>query len=208
MLDEMVSYSEPADREKQRQVADFFYENKRYFLYYLFGFLGNYEDAEDVIGEIGLKLAGGKTDKFREEMPLKPWLYTLCTNSAIDYQRRQRKHKHIPFVKRVPFRLERLDRFEGEYSEFDPIGDEQNPLDILIKKENFGILHEHVERLPDKYKNIFKLRFYDRIMFREIAEQLGIPAGTAKSRYHQGMKLLLERLTNSGYDKHYFKEVA
>ena len=45
-------------------------------------------------------------------------------------------------------------------------------------------------------------------MFWEIAEQLSIPTGTAKSRYHQGIKLLQERLADSGYDKSYFKEVA
>ena len=45
------------DKGKQKQIVDFFYKRKGHFLHYLANFLGNYSDAEDVIGEVGLKLA-------------------------------------------------------------------------------------------------------------------------------------------------------
>ena len=59
---------------------------------YLRHYLGNAEMAEDVFQQTFLQVHL-KCDQFEPGRKVRPWLYTVATNQAIDYRRRNRRHR-------------------------------------------------------------------------------------------------------------------
>lgn len=56
--------------------------------------------------------------------------------------------------------------------------------------ENFIILSPLLRKLPEKYREVLFLRFFEDRPFDEIAHLLGRPAGTVKAQCHRGLKML------------------
>ena len=59
---------------------------------YLRHYLGNAEMAEDVFQQTFLQVHL-KCEQFEPGRKVRPWLYTIATNQAIDYRRRNRRHR-------------------------------------------------------------------------------------------------------------------
>jgi RNA polymerase sigma-70 factor (ECF subfamily) len=53
-------------------------------------------------------------------------------------------------------------------------------------------LRELVARLPERLAQAILLRYFEELSEREVADRLGIPVGTVKSRIHNGLKLMRE----------------
>jgi RNA polymerase sigma-70 factor (ECF subfamily) len=51
-----------------------------------------------------------------------------------------------------------------------------------------------LDELPDAQRQVLVLRFYADLPVREIAQELGIPEGTVKSRLHSAVRALRDRL--------------
>jgi len=54
--------------------------------------------------------------------------------------------------------------------------------------------------LPPEYRDVVVLRLYGRLSYAEVAEQLGVPEGTVKSRFHRSIRLMqLEQRRGRGF---------
>jgi RNA polymerase sigma-70 factor (ECF subfamily) len=73
------------------------YERELYS--YLRRYLGDAAMAEDVFQSAFLQLHL-KCDKYEPGRPVRPWLYTIATNQAIDAQRRTRRHRLVSLDRR------------------------------------------------------------------------------------------------------------
>jgi RNA polymerase sigma-70 factor (ECF subfamily) len=51
-----------------------------------------------------------------------------------------------------------------------------------------------LDELPDQHRQVLVLRFFADLPVRGIAEELGIPEGTVKSRLHSAVRALRDRL--------------
>ncbi len=155
----------------------------------LFGYLRNYlgdaEMAEDVFQQTFLQVHL-KCEKFEPGRRVRPWLYTVATNQAIDFQRRNRRHRAVS-----------LDRAIGGDS-----GDETGSLIDLLDSENVSpaeevtAIEQHeqvrqaVDELPEQTKQVVMLVYFQGLKYREAAEVLDIPVGTVKSRLHTAIQKL------------------
>ena len=108
----LVRYRETSDRDIFAQLVGRF---ERELYSYLRRYLGSAEAAEDVFQSAFL-LVHLKCDQFEDGRKFRPWLYTVATNAAIDYQRRNRRHRMVS-----------LDRAGGEDAE-----DVGKLLDLLV----------------------------------------------------------------------------
>ena len=54
----------------------------------------------------------------------------------------------------------------------------------------FARIHAAVERLPEKYRVVISLRYFEAMPYAEIAEVLGKRIGTVKSLVHRALKQL------------------
>ena len=146
---------------------------------YLRRFLDDDALAEDSFQGTFLQLHL-KAHQFEAGRRLKPWLYTIATNQAIDARRRTRRH-----------RLVSLDRGRSQMTETDPgrltdvlASDEPTPLTRLDEQERARWVRTAIADLPEALQQVIHLVYYQGLKYREAAEELSIPVGTVKSRIH------------------------
>jgi RNA polymerase sigma-70 factor (ECF subfamily) len=167
------------------------YEQELYS--YLRRYLNDATLAEDVFQATFLQLHL-KADHFEEGRKVRPWLYTIATNQAIDAQRRNRRHKMVS-----------LDRKGRQDAGRDDVG---SLVDLLTSKEPSATanlegeerrawVRRAIEQLPDALREVVLLVYYQGLKYREAAEVLGIPVGTVKSRMHAAILKLNEAWTET-----------
>ena len=160
----------------------------------LYGYLRNYlsdpEMAEDVFQQTFLQIYL-KCDQFEPERKLRPWLYAVATNQAIDHQRHFGRH-----------RMASLDRRMGQDEESETgalveVFDSpcRGPVEESESIEQAGEIRRAVDDLPEQMKQIVLLVYFQGMKYREAAKALGIPVGTVKSRLHGAVQKLGELLT-------------
>ena len=85
----LLGYRDRGDREMFAQLVQR-YERELYN--YLYRYMGSAEMAEDAFQATFLQVHL-KCDQFEEGRKVRPWLYAIATNKAIDAQRRNRRHR-------------------------------------------------------------------------------------------------------------------
>jgi RNA polymerase sigma-70 factor (ECF subfamily) len=120
--------------------------------------------VDDVLQEIWLKVFRG-LPKLRQPRALSMWLYRIARNAALAEHRRQRAH--------VEFALQHEPQAPGaapEHADFTP--------------EDAGRIHAALERLPPHQRDVLLLRFLEALSYEDIADIVGTPVGTVRSRIH------------------------
>jgi RNA polymerase sigma-70 factor (ECF subfamily) len=69
---------------------------------------------------------------------------------------------------------------------------EQSPEERAVEADRAERVRDVVRRLPERLAQAILLRYFEELSEKEVAERLGIPVGTVKSRVHHGLKLLRE----------------
>lgn len=160
------------------------YEYELY--HYLKRFLGDAQLAEDAF-QLTFMQVYLKCSQFEVGRKVRPWLYMVATNQAIDLQRRNKRHRHASLEKTVVGLGEELDGIS--LLEILP-GEGVSPESQLEKQERSQWVSELVEQLPEPLRQVVVLIYYEGIKYREVAEILQIPVGTVKSRLHTAIKRL------------------
>src|SRR6185503_10235513 len=84
---------------------------------------------------------------------------------------------------------------EDEFADDDaPLADDSSPDISLARHEAAERVRAALMRLPESYRSVLVLRHYEDLKFREIAEVLGVPEGTVKSRMAEGLAQLARLL--------------
>jgi RNA polymerase sigma-70 factor (ECF subfamily) len=137
--------------------------------------------AEELYQDIWAKVIE-RCEEFRGDSKFSTWLYTIARNHCIDNARRMKLRSHSS-----------LDAPRGD-AEQPMIERVVNPGPSTEQLATGGTLRERialaVEALPDEQKEVFLLRQLQGLGFSEIAEVVGVPLNTVKSR----MRYALERL--------------
>ena len=159
---------------------------------YLRRYLGDAEMAEDVFQNTFLQLFV-KSNQYETGRPVRPWLYTIATHQAIDALRRNNRHQALSLDQ------ERQETGEGEiHSLLDRLESASpGPLDRAQAAERRERMRATVDQLPDFLRQVLILAYYQGLKYREIADILGIPVGTVKSRLHAALMKLQEAWSRS-----------
>jgi RNA polymerase sigma-70 factor, ECF subfamily len=161
----------------------------------LYGYLRHYladaELAEDVFQHTFLQVHM-KCDQFEPGRKVRPWLYTVATNQAIDCRRRNRRHRAAS--------LNRAARSDAEDESGQLIdllgGPDIGPDRIVESAEQHDALRGAVDALPEDSRQVVMLIYFQGLKYREAAEVMGVPVGTVKSRLHGAMLKLTESLSH------------
>ena len=141
---------------------------------------GNAHDAEEVAQEAFVAAWKG-LPAFRGESKFSSWLYQLTTNAAIDFLRREKRHRAVT-----------------------PIDDEPEPAapdtpqQVLEEQEVSRALQQALDALSPEHREIFLLRQMRQLSYEEIGRLLGLEPGTVKSRLSRAKKQLRQILTQKG----------
>lgn len=154
--------------------------------------LGDSEEARDVVQEAFLK-AYRHIGTFRGECGLKTWLYRLTVNQASNHRRWWRRRRRQETIS--------LDASNGETP--GSLGDRlacegRSPEQIALGRERHQLLLSALESLKHDYRVAVVLRDIEELSYEEIAETVGVPVGTVKSRIARGRDELRKRLERMG----------
>ena len=181
--DLLLGYRDTQQRELFEELVRRY---ERELFSYLRRYVGDAEMAADVFQGTFLQLHL-KCKQFQVGRKLRPWLYAIATNQAIDAQRRNRRHRMVS-----------LDRLT--HSDDDDVvklldmmaSDEMGPDEHFDLQENRNRVRQAVLELPEHLRSVVLLVYYQGLKYREAAEAISIPVGTVKSRMHTAMLKLNE----------------
>lgn len=161
------------------------YEREMYG--YLRRYLGDANLAEDVFQNTFLQVYL-KSNQFEEGRQVRPWLYTIATNQAVDTLRRNGRRPTVSLEQAgVSSNGIDLRALLETLSSRDP-----DPLEAAVQEEQREQVRAAVEHLPDLLKQTLILTYYQGLKYREVADILEIPVGTVKSRLHAALVKLHE----------------
>jgi RNA polymerase sigma-70 factor (ECF subfamily) len=151
---------------------------------YLLRLTGRRDAADDVFQEVFLKLVRNP-GVYGEREKFKAWLFTVARNAAMDYFRREGSRGEVPL--------------EGDGDRPGPAdysaSPEPGPEAAAVNRE----LGEKIERalgsLTEDQREVFYLRHYSGLSFREIAGMLGLPIGTVLARMSRAAAQLRKELS-------------
>jgi RNA polymerase sigma-70 factor (ECF subfamily) len=163
---------------------------------YLRHYLGSAEQAEDVF-QLTFLQVHLKCEQFEPGRRVRPWLYTIATNQAIDLQRRNRRHRMAS--------LDRRNRGDSE-DESGTLGQlldsaVPDPAEETESAEHRENVRRAVDDLPESARQVVLLVYFQGLKYREAAEVLSIPVGTVKSRLHTAIQKLSETLSTTRLPK-------
>ncbi|NOZ38677.1 MAG: RNA polymerase sigma factor [Planctomycetes bacterium] len=147
-------------------------------------FLGGTAKAEDVFQQTFLQVHV-KCELFQAGRKFRPWLYTIATNQAIDYQRRNRRHRRLSLDQSRSSSGEEL----GSLMEI-VVSQESGPGAKAESGERAEWVRSAVGNLPDSLQSAVQLVYFRGMKYSDAAQVLSIPVGTIKSRLHSAIKSL------------------
>ncbi len=154
---------------------------------YLRRYLGDDHLADDVFQNTFMQLYV-KGDQYELGRPVRPWLYTIATNQAVDALRRNGRHPAVSLDQTVRETGDGEVRSLVEVLESGACG----PLEQVQGEERRLLVRAGVEQLPDFLRQVVILAYYQGLKYRDIADVLDIPVGTVKSRLHAALGRLHE----------------
>lgn len=141
-------------------------------------FTGNSAAAEDVVQETLLQIHTSAAS-FDPTRRFKPWLFTIAANKGRDYLRRKKRKREFPLDAQINDGEDSGRRFVDLIA-----GDDEQPFDQLHVEDRRRTVKAVVDDMPDRLRELLVFAYYHRFAYKEIAEILGIPLGTVKSRLH------------------------
>jgi len=110
---------------------------------------------------------------FRGESAFYTWLYRIAVNSAKNY---------LVATGRKPPSTD-VDADDAEfYDGSDALKEQDSPEKLLLSEEIRHVVFDTIEKLPDELRTAITLRELDGLSYEEIAEVMGCPIGTVRSR--------------------------
>lgn len=162
---ELVAGLRRGDEDAVRYLVDTYYDP---ILRYLFRVLQDRQWAEDACQEAFVR-ALQRIGQLQDARGLKAWLYRIASNTARDHLRR--RPDWVPVAEPAAL-AEEADAHGG-----DAVRDRVYVAALL-------------KTLSPEHREVLVLRFYEDMSLPAIAEILGIPVGTVKSRLHHALRQL------------------
>lgn len=145
-------------------------------LRFLLRFMGDRQAAEDVFQETFLQIHNS-AESFDETRRFKPWLFTIAANKGRDLHRKSSRRPTLGLSAHVG------DDESRTFVDLMEI-DVPAPSAAMDAREQDAAVQKAVDELPEHYREILLLAYFQRLSYGQIAEILEIPLGTVKSRLH------------------------
>ena len=138
------------------------------FVYYR---VGDAATAEDLTGEVFVRVVE-KIDSFvYRDRPLLPWLYTIARNLVTDYQRRSAHAVMVPLDERL-------------------VAEDQDVEQAAERKLTQGLLAAALVHLTEEQRQVILLKFVEGLENKDVAQIMGKSVGAVKALQHRGLAAL------------------
>ena len=138
----------------------------------------SHDDTNDVLQNVFIKV-WNNLDSFREDSQLYTWLYKIATNESLNFIEKRKKHRYFSIIDHESDFINKIkddESFDGNKIEW--------KLQLAIQK------------LPEKQKIVFNLRYYEEMPYEEMSIILETSTGALKASYHHAVKKIEAFLTS------------
>lgn len=142
---------------------------------------GSDADARDLVQEAFAR-AFEHRDRYDASRPFDAWLCRILHNIYLDGVRRQEHKLNVSLDAPVP-------EDAGSWEEA-IAGRDEDPSEQAVRRESQALMQRALESLPLQYRAAVMLCDVDGLSYEQIGEIMSCPAGTVRSRIHQGRVLL------------------
>jgi RNA polymerase sigma-70 factor (ECF subfamily) len=142
------------------------------------------EQVEDLVQEVFMK-AFDNLESYNTQYAFSTWIYRIATNHTIDYLRKK-KLKTLSINDPVTTK-------DGEMNVQLP--DENFETDrAIIRKQRKKMIESAISNLPEKYRDVIKMRHMEEMSYQEISDELDLPLGTVKAHIFRAREMLYKTL--------------
>ena len=147
--------------------------------------IGREEDARDVCQETFLR-AFRALPGFRGQAKFSSWLYRIALNLCRDWLRRERR---TPVVQPPE---------NADLMEMAAAAEPSESIENLVARKDLSrAVEQAMARLPEQQRTAIVLKEYHGLTFQEIADLMGCPLSTVKTRLYQGLSVLRRELAST-----------
>ena len=180
---DILSRAQAGDRTAFNEVVRFYRQD---LLRVTYRFVGNYEDARDVLQQVFVKVYQN-IDRWEPRAPFWSWLYRIAVNESLGWKKRQQRRYDV---------VSPLE--EMQYPDA-PSG-EASPLDRATMSEAGQRILDAIEQLPQMQRTTFVLRYREELSVKETAAALGCAEGTVKANGYHAIRRLRQILEQHGME--------
>jgi RNA polymerase sigma-70 factor (ECF subfamily) len=136
------------------------------------GYTRSTVEAEDVVQETLLR-AFLHLGTFKIDRPFKSWILTIARNTSFDVARRRKRDALLEWSFPAP----------------------AEPEDVVIARDDAERVRLALQTLPERYRRVLELHYFDNLRYRDISVVLGLPIGTIKTFISRAKRRLHDDLT-------------
>lgn len=165
--------SEDTCQEAFRELVSIY---KQRLYWHIRNIIKDHEDTDDVLQNTFIKVFRN-IQQFKGDSKLYSWMYRIATNESITFLNKKAKHQKITSEELKDQIINNLQSdvyFEGD--------------EIQLK------LQKAIATLPDKQQQVFNMKYFEELKYREMAELLETSEGALKASYHIAAKKIEEYL--------------
>ena len=141
--------------------------------------LGDPTEAEDAAQEVFVR-AWNQLHTFQQDRRFSTWLLSIASHHAIDMLRRRKPQAPLDDV--------------ALFIE----SDDPQPDELALRGEQREMVQQLLNKLPEKYRNVTVLRYYNDLSYDEIARATGLTESAVKTQLHRARRMLAGLLTSAG----------
>jgi RNA polymerase sigma-70 factor (ECF subfamily) len=146
--------------------------------HYVLNLIRDANAAEDVLAEAMLAIWHG-AKSFRGEAQVSTWMFGIARHKALDASRQQQRDGR------------RTTPLDDALQIEDP---QDGPVEHAMQQATAAYILKALSQLSDDHREVLHLAFYEDLSYQEIAELVGIPVNTVKTRVFYAKKALKEIL--------------
>ena len=155
---------------------------ERYLYSLCYSYTQNEQDSLDIVQEIYIKVFKN-ISSFDETMPFRPWIRRISVNTCLNFKRNIKSNV-------ISLNYE----YANELCLEDTIVSDYNLEEEVEKREFKKIIKARLGDLPDNFRMVIALRYFDDLSYLEISELLNRPLGTIKTDLYRAKAILKKQL--------------
>lgn len=163
-------------------IAEIVREYREGLIFFLNGYVKNIYTAEELTEDTFFKIMV-KKPRFSQKASFKTWLYTIGKNLALDYLRKKGGHTAAS--------EEELNKAALEQAGFER---------GIIRDENMLAVHRAMDKLPQQYRQVLHLTFFEEFDNGETAEIMQKSKRQIEMLIYRAKKALKDQLEKEGFE--------
>ena len=144
--------------------------------------VNSHDDTDDVLQNVFVKVYR-HIGKFESKSGLYTWLYRIARNEALTLLKKKKSRAALS-IDHEDLNISNTLKAEVQMDE-----------DYVIE-----VLNEALDKLPEKQKLVFEMRYFDEMKYTEMSANLGTSVGALKASYHHAVKKVETYLSTKNFN--------